>query len=208
MNWIEMFGYAASLLVAVSMSMKSLVKLRTLGMIGSGMFSIYGLLIHSIPVFALNGFIASTHFYRLMQIRLKKEYFEIMRVPDVDTPFLKRFVRFYKDDIHRFFPDFSLEKLHNPLIFFLFRNMVPAGLFIAEPRGRETLEIVLDYVTPDFRDMKSAHFVFGRGKKIFGSKGFRRYRARAYVREHEKYLKKLGFRPVSINNEVYYERTI
>ncbi len=208
MTWIEIFGYAASVLVAISMSMKSLVKLRTLGMIGSGLFSVYGLMIHSLPVFVLNGFIASTHFYRLVQIRTKKEYFEIMRVPDVNTPFLNRFVHFYQDDIKKYFPDFTLNKLKNPHIIFLFRNMVPAGLFIAEPRDKETLEIVLDYVTPDFRDMKSAHFVFGRGRKIFGSKGYKRYLTRASVRQHEKYLKKMGFRPVTFHGEKYFERAI
>lgn len=208
MSLVEIIGYLASVLIAVSMSMRSLVRLRLLGFIGSGIFSIYGLFIHSYPVFILNGYIAAAHLFRLLQIKNKSEYFEIMRVPDVDTPFLKRFVDFYRDDLLHYFPDFSLEKLKNPQIFFVFRNMIPTGLFIAEPRDRETLEVLVDYVTPDFRDLKSAHFLFRRGKKIFGSKGYRRYITRAYVKDHERYLKKIGFRQISVNGQIYFQREI
>ena len=44
----EIIGYAASLLVALSLTMKSLQKLRIINMIGAIVFIVYGLLIGAI----------------------------------------------------------------------------------------------------------------------------------------------------------------
>ncbi len=208
MNWVEIIGYTASVLIALSMAMKSIIKLRGIAIIGAVLFTLYGYLIHSLPVCLLNGFTALIHLYYLLQMKSSKEYFEIMRVPEVDAPFLQRFVKFYRKELSYYFPEFSLEKLQNPIIYIVFRNMIPAALFIAEPVGEKTLNVVVDFVTPDFRDLKSARYIFTRAKKIFGNKGYEKFVTRAYVRKHEKYLRKMGFKPVTREGQVYYERPI
>ena len=209
MNWIDILGYVASLAIGMAMLMKSLVRLRTIGFVGAVLFSYYGILIHSLPVFLMNGFIAAVHLFYLVQFKRKKELFEIMSVPSPDTPFLKRFVKFYEKEIRYYFPEFSLQKLKRPYTYFLFRDMAPAALFIAEPRDKETLEILLDYVTPNYRDLKNAHFLFGKSKKIFGSKGFKRFITPASAPPpHQKYLKRMGFRPTQLNGRSYYQKAI
>ncbi|MEJ2637925.1 MAG: hypothetical protein P8184_21910 [Calditrichia bacterium] len=208
MQWFEIVGYAASVLIAISMAMNSIVRLRLLGLAGSILFSFYGVLIHSVPVALLNGFVAGAHLFYLLQIKGHKEYFEIMTVPNVDTPFLRRFVAFYSRELSHYFPEFSLEKLQKPIILFVFRDMIPAALFIAEPKDRRTLEIMVDYVTPDYRDMRSAHYIFLKGKKLFGNKGFERFITRAHVKMHEKYLQKMNFIPVKLDGENYFEKEI
>ncbi len=209
MNWVELIGYAASVAIGAAMLMKSLIRLRTIGLLGAVLFSYYGILIHSWPVFLMNGFIAAVHLYYLLQFKRKTEFFEIMSVPTPDTPFLKRFIKFYQKEIAYYFPHFSLEKLRNAYTYFLFRDMVPAALFIAEPRDKETLEIVLDFVTPNYRDLKNAYFLFGKSKKIFGSKGYKRFITPATVpRKHQKYLKRMGFSLVKINGKQYYQKAI
>ncbi len=208
MEIVEIIGYVASALIALSMAMRSIVRLRWIGLIGSVCFAGYGLLIHSIPVFLLNSFTAGAHAFYLIQMKHKEEYFEIMRVPNIRTPFLGRFLKFYREEINHFFPEFSLSGLKEPHIIFVFRDMIPAGLFIARPFDKQTLEILLDYVTPGFRDFKSAHYIFYKGKKLFGNKGYQRFITKAYVKEHRTYLKKMDFQPVKINGEQYYERKI
>jgi len=208
MNWVEIIGYTASVLIALSMAMKSIMKLRGIAIVGAALFTLYGFLIHSIPVCLLNALTALIHLYYLLQMNSSKEYFEIMRVPEVDTPFLQRFVKFYQKELSYYFPEFSLEKLHHPIIYFVFRNMIPAALFIAEPLGEKTLNVVVDYVTPDFRDMKSAHYIFNRAKKFFGNKGYQKFITRAYVKKHEKYLRKMNFKPVTKDRQKYYEKPI
>ena len=44
---IEMLGYLGSALVVASMLMSSVVKLRVINTIGSGIFAVYALIIHS-----------------------------------------------------------------------------------------------------------------------------------------------------------------
>ena len=55
--WIEWFGYAASVVVAISLMMSSIVKLRWLNLTGATMFSSYGFIIGALPVGFLNLFI-------------------------------------------------------------------------------------------------------------------------------------------------------
>ena len=46
---IELVGYLGSALVVASMLMSSVVKLRVINTLGSGIFAVYALMIHSYP---------------------------------------------------------------------------------------------------------------------------------------------------------------
>ena len=63
----ELLGYMASLFVAVSLMMRSLVKLRVINLIGAVLFTAYGLVIDAYPVAAVNGFIVLVNIYYLQQ---------------------------------------------------------------------------------------------------------------------------------------------
>ena len=51
--WFEMVGYLGSVLVAVSLMMKSLWRLRIINLVGASFFTVYGLLIGALPVAGL-----------------------------------------------------------------------------------------------------------------------------------------------------------
>jgi len=57
----EFIGYAASVLVAVSLMMRSIVRLRLIHLAGALRFAAYGLLIKAYPIVAVNSFIIATH---------------------------------------------------------------------------------------------------------------------------------------------------
>ena len=63
MDYLEFIGYAGSVLVAVSLMMSNIVRLRWINLFGAATFSAYGLLINAYPVFALNGFIVLVDLY-------------------------------------------------------------------------------------------------------------------------------------------------
>ena len=128
MNIYDIIGYSASLLIAISMAMHSILRLRIIGLSGSLLFVIYGFFIHSYPVIILNLFTSTAHIFYLIQLKRHTEYFEMMRIPSIDSPFLIRFINFYKKEILSYFPDFNIEQLKNPIILLLFRNMKPASL--------------------------------------------------------------------------------
>jgi len=53
----DIIGYIASIILAISLLMKSLIRLRVLNGIGALIYIIYGILIEAYPVAVLNGII-------------------------------------------------------------------------------------------------------------------------------------------------------
>ncbi|QIW15989.1 lactate dehydrogenase [Pasteurellaceae bacterium RH1A] len=67
MNYIEILGYVAMILVASSFLLKDVIKLRLLNSVGCACFVIYGLLIGSIPVWGLNAFVVTINAYYIFK---------------------------------------------------------------------------------------------------------------------------------------------
>ncbi|KAB0300862.1 hypothetical protein F2Z80_17335 [Vibrio fortis] len=72
-NMVEILGYAASIMVAISLTMKDIVRLRVLNFIGCALFTAYGVMIDAWPVVATNGFIAIVNVYFLAKMQKKKK---------------------------------------------------------------------------------------------------------------------------------------
>jgi len=66
-NYLEFLGYLASTLVAISLMMRSLTKLRVINLSGSLLFTIYGFSIGAYPVAALNAFIVLVNIFYLQK---------------------------------------------------------------------------------------------------------------------------------------------
>ncbi len=66
-NYFEMLGYLASVLVALSLMMRSLNKLRLINLVGSLLFTVYGFIIGAYPVAVLNAFIVLVNIFYLQQ---------------------------------------------------------------------------------------------------------------------------------------------
>ncbi|GLO63771.1 membrane protein [Vibrio sp. MACH09] len=72
-NMVEIMGYVASIMVAISLTMKDIVKLRVLNFIGCSFFVVYGLMIGAMPVVATNAFIACVNVYFLVKMNQEKK---------------------------------------------------------------------------------------------------------------------------------------
>ena len=64
-DWIEWYGYLASLVVFISLTMSSIIKLRIFNFIGCLIFAHYGLLTGLLPVTVANLSIALINIYYL-----------------------------------------------------------------------------------------------------------------------------------------------
>ncbi|NRA54335.1 MAG: YgjV family protein [Gammaproteobacteria bacterium] len=69
MNAVEWFGLVASVIVAYSLMLKDMLKLRCWNLIGAVMFAVYGALIGALPVLVLNVFISIADIYYIIKIR-------------------------------------------------------------------------------------------------------------------------------------------
>lgn len=189
----ELIGYTGSILVAISLMMKSLVRLRTINMIGAIVFIIYGLLIGAIPVVFLNGLILCVNIYNLWQMWQQKDYFTLMEVRP-ESAYLKHFLDFYRKEILEFTPTYLFKPKSEQLVLFVLRNMMPVGVLIVKPEG-DTAAIFLDFVIPGYRDFRAGKFLFEQSADFFRQRGITRLLSDPGNPRHETYLKRMGFKP-------------
>ncbi len=193
-HWIELVGYLGSFLVALSLMMKSITRLRKINLVGASTFAFYGFLVGAYPVLLLNGFISLVDIYYLVQMRRQKDYFELLPIRTRQSPFLNRFLEFYQSDIQYFFPEFSLKEDRDYVIIFVLRNLLPVSLFIAEKQENQTLKICLDYSIPQYRDLQNAHYLYQKPHALFREMNYKCAIAHTTVSEHARYLQAVGFK--------------
>lgn len=190
---LEIVGYVASVLVAISLMMSSILKLRIINLVGSLAFVVYGALIGAYPVAVVNLLIVFINLYYLRQMLGSREYFKLLRVQP-DSEYLRAFLDFHADEIQRFSPGFSLVPDERMLTFFVLRDMVPAGLFIGEKRDGALL-VLLDFVIPQFRDFKTGRYLFRDQAEFFRELGISEIVSAPGSKEHTDYLRRMGFVP-------------
>jgi hypothetical protein len=194
MNLYEIIGYSGSVIVAVSLMMKNIRHLRNVNLIGSSTFAIYGLLLKAYPVFLLNGFIAIVDIYYLYEMNKKEDYFSLMPVLDKNHPYLNKFLDYYKNDILKYFPNFTKDEIKGASCFFILRNLLPVGLFIYREMSSDKIEVLIDYAIPDYRDTKNGKYVYYTESNFLKEKGFKEIIAKTSIAKHQDYLKKIGFK--------------
>lgn len=69
-EYIELAGYAASILIAVSLTMTDVYKLRIINSLGCLMFVIYGLNLGVYPVALTNSIIILINIYNLYKLKI------------------------------------------------------------------------------------------------------------------------------------------
>lgn len=187
----ELVGYTGSLLVALSLTMKSLQRLRIINMVGAIFFITYGLLIGALPIALLNGLTLGVNAYNLWRMVQQKDYFTLMEIRP-DSAYLKRFLEFYRKEISELIPTYLFKPGDDQAVLFILRNMVPVGLVIVKPMG-DTAQIFLDFVIPGYRDFRAGKFIFDESADYFWQKGIARLVSAPGSPRHESYLKRMGF---------------
>jgi hypothetical protein len=188
---IELIGYLASALVAVSLVMTNVWRLRLLNFIGASVFVVYGVAGRVYPVIAVNLFIAAVDLYYIMRMSTGKDIFKFMPV-DAGDPLLDNFLAYHARDIRKFFPDFSIKKIAGARCVFILRNLMPVGLFVYTEAAGSAL-IHLDYVITDYRDLKNARYLYNRPQNRADFKDLQYFTAAGASPAHASYLRKIGF---------------
>lgn len=191
---LELVGYAASALIAVSLMMSSIKRLRLINLVGAAGFAIYGLLIHAYPVAVLNGVIALVNIYHLRRLLNAKQVYELLEVKS-DSDFLAHFLKFYGAEIKRILPDFVLTPRAGQMTVFILRDCTPIGIFIAEQQTPEKLLVLLDFVIPRYRNLHIGKFLFVEQADIFRQHGIKEIIIQPRTEEFGAYLWEVGFEP-------------
>lgn len=191
MNWLEILGFVASAVVAVSLMMSNVFWLRIINGIGGLIFTVYGVLIGSAPVAVMNGFVVLIDLYYLSQ-SFGSDYFKVLEV-ESSGYYLKKFLSFYAKEITKFMPEFTGKIADDANVFFILRNMVPAGLLVTREHEDGKLWVEMDFVIPAYRDSKVGKYVYAHQEEIFDASKYKAVYCEAVEKKHQQYLKRMGF---------------
>lgn len=192
----EIIGYAASILVALSLIMISIVKLRWINLFGCLFFVAYGILIQSLPIILTNSFITIVNILHLRKL-YSRGIANIHYLPlhPSKHSLLDEFIDTYREDILRWYPSFvepSLEENfeQNGGAYLALKGLKAIGFvhyqtcrsYINQAKSHEkallqekleelfpehTIVLNADYLEPRYRDMGLADILYQElGKKL------------------------------------------
>ncbi len=192
-NWVEWLGYIASVIVAISLMMANIRRLRWINLLGALAFTLYGWILNLYPVFFVNLFITFINIYYLIRIFLTKDRFHLIPISWETSIFLPRFIEFYLPDIQKHFSNVDMNFLKKHKSIFITRNVIPVGLFVFEPLEDGIIHIHLDYEIPTYRDYESARYFFREFRELMNKDGYHTYITYSLIPAHQKYLKIMKF---------------
>lgn len=185
---LELTGYFASVLILISLLMSSAVKLRVLNAIGSIVFMIYGILIKSYPTAFLNFMSVIVNIYYMVKLLRGNIHFSAHRVRPEETG-LQEFLQFYRNDIGHHFPAYDFQIGGENLLFLVYADANPVGLFVGTRQENGGIRVKLDYSVPKYRDCSVGKFLYSE----LADAGIPELLAGRSTHDHEVYLKKVGF---------------
>lgn len=205
---IEWVGYIASVLIAVSLTMTSIIKLRWINLVGASLFTVYAVIIGAIPVALVNGFISVVNIYFLVKINKQTEAFKLVGVNSDDKIF-NEFLNYYKQDIEKLAPGFKFNIPKNGVNYLILKNMDVAGVFIGKEEKENTMVVHLDYVSPEYRDFKLGDFVYRKESNIFRNNNIKQVIGKARTKAYRTYFERMGFKLYKKDeNEILYQKKI
>ena len=191
----QIIGYIAAVLVAVSLLMNSLVRLRIIRLLGAICLIVYGLFLGAYPAVVFCFVVIGIDLYFLYRAFASRGYFTLLEAKH-DSEYLQLFLKFHAEGIKRVLPDFTYLPSEQSQVFFVLHGMEPAAVFIGDPRGG-ALWIYLDFVAPGYRDFSISNFLFVQKADFFKEQGIRKFFSASGNPAHTRCLRQLGFAPDS-----------
>ena len=198
---VEIVGYIASILVALSLTIKKILRLRIINLIGAVFFVGYAMAIKTYPVALVNAIICVINVAHLWKLSQNEDTFELLVVDD-DSEFVKKFVSTNREEIQKLFPTFNYEALPPVTVVITLRNLTAVGIFIYHAEN-STAKVYLDYVVPEYRDFKNARYLFSRPKKLFKNFDVHKLEVETDIPTHQEYLETMGFKSYEESPNTY-----
>jgi hypothetical protein len=171
--WLELVGWAGSALLVTSLLQARVLRLRVLNSMACLLLIAYNGLIGVWPMFAMNivlFIINVTFVVRLTRTRHDEATYSVIEVSATDA-YLRHFLTVHGDDIAKFHPNCPpLEP--DDLAYQVLKGDETVGMIILRRDG-DVARVLVDYVTPRFRDFAPGEFVW-RTTEGLQTRGFRK----------------------------------
>ena len=185
---LELMGYLSSVIVLISFLMSSVVKLRIINSIGCIVFVIYAILIKSYPTAFLNACLIGVNIYYLVKLTKSDKHYSLIDTT-VEDGYLTYFLNHYKNDIAVYFPGVNPMQEDVNTAYMVCCNGVPAGVLLGKKDAAGTLDVILDYTTPEYRDCSVGVYLYEQ----LPSLDVKKLCLKEASEKHIGYLNKMGF---------------
>lgn len=196
MLWLDIIGWLGSALLIYSVMQTRVLRFRVLNLAASMILAGFNGVLHIWPMVAMNVVLCAInvwHIRALVLTRHDQTAYEVLEVgPQED--YLSHVLRVHAADILRYQPDLLWDgAAEGAAAFLVTRGDETVGVVLVRDGGEGTAQVVLDYVTPRFRDFSPGEFVWRRSN-LLRDRGFSR--VLSPPRMVDPYYARLGFRPV------------
>lgn len=220
----DVLGWAGSALLVYSLLQTRVLRFRVLNLTASAALVVFNAVVGVWPMAAMNLVLVAInawHIARMLRTRHDERHYDVVPV-GTDEAYLRYLLHRHHADIERFNPgvlepgppagvggspeDARSSELggatlrsgrvpeESRLAFLVITDGETVGVVLAHRTGPSTARIDLDYVLPRFRDFTPGEFVY-RPDGPFARLGVQRVVAPSRMREADRYLTRIGFRP-------------
>jgi hypothetical protein len=163
-HWLDILGWGGSALLVYSLLQSRVLRFRVLNLAACVILLTFNALIGVWPMVGMNLVLCAINIWfivRLVRDRHDEQAFEVLEVRG-DDEYLRHVLRVHGADILRFNPEF----VHDPSeedqdAFLVQKGDETVGVVLLHAEG-DTAHVLLDYVTPRFRDFSPGEFVWRR----------------------------------------------
>lgn len=193
-HWLDVLGWGGSALLVYSLLQSRVLRLRWLNLAACVVLTFFNARLEVWPMAAMNVVLCAINLWFIVQLtrhRHDDKTFEVLRVGP-DDAYLRHVLAVHHHDIMRFQPDFDWSvRPPGARAYLVQRQDETVGVVLLDERGAEAW-VVLDYVTPRYRDFAPGEFVWRRSGLLRDSGATRVVTDPRMVAP---YYAKVGFRP-------------
>jgi hypothetical protein len=194
MTWLNALGWAGSALLVYSVMQARVLRFRVLNLLACVVLTVFNAILGIWPMVAMNVALSAINAYflrRLLADRHDEAAFSVVEVGANDD-FLRHMLRVHGADILKFQPDFVWDgAAQGCRAYLVLRGDETVGVVLLHDVGDGVASVVLDYVTPRFRDFSPGEFVW-RHSGLLRESGFTKVLTPAGM--VAPYYDRLGFR--------------
>ena len=169
-HWVDLLGWCGSTLLIVSLVQTRVLRLRLLNLCASTILIVFNGLVHVWPMVAMNIATATINIFFIRRLLTQRQTFHVLEVQPRDA-YLQHFLTVHVKDLRRFFPAFEGTE-SDDLAFQVQTGDETVGCVLIRPEG-EVARVLVDYVTPRYRDFSPGEFVWNRAPRL-RERGFRK----------------------------------
>jgi hypothetical protein len=173
-HWLDLLGWGGSALLVYSLLQTSVLRLRVLNAIACVLLVVFNAMLEVWPMVGMNLVLAAINLWfiaTMLRERHDDSVFEVLEVGPRDE-YLRHVLRVHGDDILRFNPDFVHDPGDTHDAFLVQKGDETVGVVLLRTDG-DTAHVLLDHVTPRYRDFSPGEFVWRRSS-LLADRGVRR----------------------------------